>query len=249
MGWRSLCYGDGYIETLIIYGLVSDPETVAKKIRPIPGGSSYELSNQHALLTENSPALRLSSQGWMHFSPDALIEANNSKLLFDLTVEKIMKGIDPFSQSTRVFIDSYFKFMSEQTRKIVPNNNTEEIFTQSDWIYSTWLPMPNTNILLSTKFNNEDANFAEFDLSFWTGKELICIQLNQSTTMVKSKQNKREFLMNTHPDIRIIEIPPNRLSNVKTTFPSELFDENFNQFWNGLQLPQGPNTYPILTNI
>ena len=248
MGRRSLCHGDGYIETLVIYGIVSDPETVAKKIRPLPEGASYDLSNQHALFTENSPALRLSSEGWMHFSPNALIEASNFQLLYDLTIEKIMRGIPPFSQSTRIFINSYLKFMSKQTREITTTDSDADIFSQEDWIYSIWLPMPNTNILLSPGFNNEELNFAEFDLSFWTGKKLICIQLNQSNTPVKSKRNRIEYLGSTHPHIKIIEIPSNRLTNIDPAFPDDLFDENFSRFWRGLKLPQGPNTQPIFAS-
>ena len=245
MGRRALRYGDGYIKTLVIYGLISDPEAVAKNILPVQNGCFNDLSNQHAFFKKGSPALRLSSEGWMHRSPDALNEASDSQLLYDLTIEKIMKGIPPFSKSTRTFINSYFKFMLEQIPKISVQNSDAEIFTQSDWIYSTWLPMPNTYILLSTEFNNERLNFAEFDLSFWTGKQLICIQLNQSNTIIRSKQNNRELLKSTHPHIKIIEIPSDCFNSDTPIFPYDLFDEKFSHFWHGLKLPQGPNTQPM----
>ena len=64
--------------------------------------------------------------------------------------------------------------------------------------------------------------------------------------MVKSKREKIEYLGSTHPHIKIIKIPENRLTNIKTTFPDDLFDKHFSYFWRGLKLPQGPNTQPIL---
>ena len=242
MGRRALRYGDGYIETLVIYGLISNPESVAKNVLPLQDGCFRNLSNQHAFFKKNSLALRLSSEGWMHRSPDALTEASNSQLLYELTIEKIMRAIPPFSISTKIFIKSYFKFMLEQIPKISVQNSDLEVFTQGDWIYSTWLPMPNTYILLSHEFNNDRLNFAEFDLSFWTGKQLICIQLNQSSTIVKSKRNNRELLKSTHPHVKIIEIPSDCFNNDTPTFPHDFFDINFSEFWHGLKLPQGPNT-------
>ena len=245
MGWWTLRYGDGYIETLIIYGLVNNPSTLAKKILPLQDGTLYELSNQHAFFTEKSPALRLNCEGWLHHSSNA-IEANNSELLYNLTIEKIMRNILPFSQSTRIFIKSYFDFMLEQTKKIAINELNSEIFNQGDWIYSAWLPMPNTHILLSPEFKNKKFKFVEFDLSFWTGEQLICIQLGQSNTLIKSKMEKREQLESAHPHIKIIEIPINRFTGNNKPFPSDLFSENFNHFWRGLRLPLGPNMQPVL---
>ena len=243
MGWWSLCYGDGYIETLIIYSLVANPEIVVKKIQPVIDGKTDSLSNQHAFFSDNSPGLRFSSEGWMHHSPDALIEANNSKLLYDLTIEKVMRGIPTFSISIRKFMRAYLESLSKNPRQI--KTMTEEIFTRDDWVYSAWFPMPNTYILLSPEFDREGLNFAEFDVSFWTGKQLICVQLNQSKTMIKSKRRKIEYLESTHPNLKIIEIPSDRVPH--SDFPDNLFDDNFNHFWRDLSLPYGPTTQPTFT--
>ena len=243
MGWWSLCYGDGYIETLIIYGLVANPEIVVKKIQPVIDGKTHSLSNQHAFFSDNSPGLRFSSEGWMHHSPDALIEANNSKLLYDLTIEKVMRGIPTFSISIRKFVNAYLEYVSKNIRQI--KTTKEEVFNQDDWVYSAWLPMPNTNILLASEFDSGGLNFAEFDVSFWTGKQLICIQLNQSKTMIKSKRRKIEYLESTHPNLKIIEIPSDRVTH--SDFPDKLFDDNFNHFWRDLSLPYGPTTQSTFT--
>ena len=106
--------------------------------------------------------------------------------------------------------------------------------------------MPNTHILLSPEFNNEKFEFVEFDLSFWTEGQLICIQLGQPNTLIKSKMEKRKQLEFAYPGINIIEIPINRFTENEKLFPSDLFSENFNYFWRGLKLPKGPNTQPIL---
>ena len=245
MGWWALRYGDGYIETLIIYGLVNDPSALAKKILLLQDGTSTQLSNQHAFFNENSPALRLNCSDWLQHSSNA-IEVNNSELLYNMTIEKIMRNILPFSYLTRIFIKSYFDFMLEQTKKIFINEAELEIFNQQDWVYSAWLPMPNTHILLSPEFNNEKFEFVEFDLSFWTEGQLICIQLGQPNTLIKSKMEKRKQLEFAYPYINIIEIPINRFTENEKLFPSDLFSENFNYFWRGLKLPKGPNTQPIL---
>ena len=93
-----------------------------------------------------------------------------------------MRGIPTFSISIRNFLKAYLESVSKNTRQI--KTMTEEIFTRDDWVYSAWFPMPNTYILLSPEFDREGLNFAEFDVSFWTGKQLICVQLNQSKTMI-----------------------------------------------------------------
>lgn len=245
VGW-ALRHGDGYIETLVVYGLVTNPTTVAAELGPLPDDMSYLLSGRYALLSENAPALRLSSPGWIDLTPEGLIDINSTDLLFKLALEKIITRISSFSKNHRIFVERYFDFIQDQTKKLKQPDQNTEIFTRYDWVFSAWLPLTHARILLPEKFKKQEPCFAEFDIAFWTGKKLVCVQLKQSDSTVKSEREKRDYLKNNHHQIEIVSIPRDRLADKDMAFPADLFDKAFREFWSGLNLPQGPSPSPIL---
>jgi len=250
LGWWHLRYGDGYIETLIVYGLVTNPETVTNEIERTSPDIRRQLSGKHALLTSESSAIRLSSPGWIDLNTAGRIEINSSELLFALTQEKIISRISPFSKSTRMFVERYFEFVCKQTNNTRKTNPENEVFGQKDWVFSSWLPLPHAQILLSDHFNPTKISFAEFDVCFWTGRDLICVQIDQTNTIIKSKREKVNFLAKDCPEVKIISVPKNKSQKLDSDFPSDLFDESFGKFWIGLDLPHGPNPpVSLLSNI
>ncbi len=248
MGRRPLCDGDGYIETQIIFGLVTNPATVAAGLVALSEGEPFLLSDRFAVLSENSPALRLSSAGWINTTPASLVDIDSTEMLFELCKEKIIARTSPFSKRVRLFVERYLDFMKAQTEIYSLELEGDEIFTAEDWIFSTWLPMPHAQIQLPPEFSGDEPSFAEFDMAFWTGRQLIGIQVEQRNTMIKSKREKLDYLEGHHPQIKIISIPRDRLTENEEGFPHDLFDEAFSKFWQGLTLPHGPNPSPFLAN-
>ena len=168
--------------------------------------------------------------------------------MFELCKEKIIARISPFSKRVRLFVERYFDFMKAQTRKYILELEGDDIFTAEDWIFSTWLPMPHAHIQLPPEFSGDEPSFAEVDVALWTGRQLIGIQVEQRDTMIKSKREKLDYLAGHHPQIEIISIPRDRLTENGEEFPHDLFDEAFSKFWQGLTLPHGPNPSPLLAN-
>lgn len=118
-------------------------------------------------------------------------------------------------------------------------DDSDDIFAVEDWIYSAWLPLPHAHIQLPT-------GFAELDTAFWTGEQLIGVQVEQTGSIAKSKREKLVYLEEHHPQIKIISIPRDGLLESGDGFPSDLFGEDFSCFWKGLTLPQGPSPSKIL---
>jgi hypothetical protein len=239
LGGRALCDGDGHIETVVVYGLITNPETVTGELEPLPTGETFLLSNRFAIFSETAPALRLSSAGWIDLTPNSLIGIDTPELLFELCKEKIIARIQPFSKRIRLFVERYFEFMKAQIAEHASELDSDDIFAVEDWIYSAWLPLPHAHIQLPT-------GFAELDTAFWTGEQLIGVQVEQTGSIAKSKREKLVYLEEHHPQIKIISIPRDGLLESGDGFPSDLFGEDFSCFWKGLTLPQGPSPSKIL---
>jgi len=221
--------------------LITNPETVTGELEPLPTGETFLLSNRFAIFSETAPAIRLSSAGWIDLTPNALVGIDTPELLFELCKEKIIARIQPFSKRIRLFVERYFEFMKAEIVEHSSELASDDIFTIEDWIYSAWLPLPHAHIQLPT-------GFAELDIAFWTGEQLIGVQVEQTGSIAKSKREKLTDLMEHHPLVKIISIPRERLSETESNFTNDLFDETFSCFWRGLNLPQGPNPSPILAN-
>ena len=241
MGWWHLCFGDGYIETLIIYGRVTNPDTVAVGIINKSRDDRVLLSENHALLSPETPGLRFSSSGWFDLRSVGQLEINTFELLLAITKEKILSRISPFSIIIRIFVERYIEFLCEQTNKINKTPPEKEIFGSKDWVFSGWLPIPHPQILLSNDLNLNKMSFIEFDICFWTGHELICLYINKRNTKLKSEQKKIDFLIKKNVKIRIITIPEDKIKTLDSKFPSDLFNNSFLKYWDELDLPHGPS--------
>jgi hypothetical protein len=254
VGRRSLCHGDGYIDlfpqTVVVHGLVENPSTVVAELEGLEVGGSLILSNRYALFSPNSPGLRLNSAGWIDLTPVGLIDIISTELLYALTREKVLARISPFSKRIRLFVESYLSFIWKQIESLDKPNEDAEVFTHEDWVYSAWLPMPHAHILLPPDNVGSEISFAEFDIVFWTGEKLVCVDVEQSGSILPSKRAKRKFLEASHPQVDVVSIDRELNADVTlNNFPGHLFDKTFGCFWNGLDLPQGPCPSPIFTSV
>ena len=225
-----------------------NPATVFAELQTLAAGANVSLSGRHALISEDTPAVRLSSAGWIDLTPAGLIDVTSTELLYGLALEKIMTRISPFSKWVRLFVERYFAFMAARITSLDQPDPTSEIYTREDWIFSTWLPLPHAQILLPPESGQDEPAFAEFDMAFWTGNRLVCVLLAQSGMMLKSKRDKISRLEHSHPQLQIVSVPREAVSDAKPDFPGDLFGEDFINFWRDLELPQGPSPSPVLAS-
>jgi hypothetical protein len=245
VGWRRLCYGDGYITTFIVYGLITNPETVIKGLVANSLMHNEHLTSNLAVVTDGTPSFRLNSHGWMDFKNVGPINITSTVTMFEIIREKIRSKISPFSKIVNEFIHDYLNYIETQITHIP--NSKDELFEQYDWIFSGWLPLTHAHILINVPNDNEPVEFAEFDLCYWTGRKILCINLGSSSSIIQSKKRKIDYLKKSNPLVEIITIPKNIILEKEKKFPSEFFDTDFKEFWNGLKIPLGPNQPPVLS--
>ena len=247
MGGWSLCHGDGYINTFIIYGLITNPETVIKRLETKLSQQTECLTSNLAIINLNASGFRLNNPGWADLKNAGPIDIDSTSTMFEIVREKIKSKISPFSKNTNSFIRDYLDFIEVQVTKINISKPQNELFDQFDWIFSAWLPMTHAYILIDEPNDKKPMEFAEFDLCYWTGRKILCINLASSSSIIQSKQRKIDYLKKNNPLVEIITIPKNIILEKEKKFPSELFDADFQEFWKGLKIPLGPNQPPLLS--
>ena len=59
--------------------------------------------------------------------------------------------------------------------------------------------------------------------------------------MLKSEREKVDFLIQKYPKINIISLSEEKTRDLASRFPLELFNDSFQIYWAGLDLPYGPS--------
>ena len=229
-------------QTLIVYGIVTNPETIANDFHHQKRERPFALTNRYALVSPASPGLRLSSPGWIDLSFQQMLQVSSSEDLFDLCHERLINRSSPFSKLIRLFLERYMEFVRAQLEahksELGADTADDEIFDYRDWIFSAWLPLPQAQILLPPAFGADRPSFAEFDIAFSLAGHLIGVTIDGASTPIKSRQKKLDYLVENHPQLSLVQIPKNRLQNEE--FPIDLFPVAVAHFWQGLSLPHGP---------
>ena len=229
-------------QTLIVYGIVTNPETIANGFERRNGQRPFELTNRYALVSPASPGLRLSSPGWIDFSFQQMSQVTSTADLFDLCRERIINRSSPFSKLIRLFLERYLEFVGARLEahksELGAGTADDEIFDYRDWIFSAWLPLPQAQILLPPAFGADRPSFAEFDIAFSLPGHLIGVAIDGASTPIKSRQRKVDYLVENHPELSLVQVPRNRLRD--EAFPIDLFPKSVARFWQGLPMPHGP---------
>ena len=162
--------------SLIIYGQVIDLGRVYAVLQE-QQGPAPSLKRQYALLTDHPPGLRLSSSGWMLLPLDQLMMLSTIDELFLLCREKVMQGAPQFARPMRQFLESYLDAIEAavDVNNELQNGPGSEIYTAKDWIFSSWLPLPNAHIPLPPDYGSQSPEFAKADVAFWQGAALLAL--------------------------------------------------------------------------
>lgn len=227
--------------SLIIYGQVSDPGRVYSAL-PELEGNERSLTRQYALITDKTPGFRLSSSGWMLLPLDQRMMLSTIDEMFLLCREKVMQGASQFARPTRQFLESYLDAIASavnvSNKELLTNATDREIYTAQDWVFSAWLPLPNAHILLPPDYGSKTPEFAKIDVVFWQGGRIVGVEIEGSSTPLKSQRRKLDYLCAHHPLFDIV-----RLSSAQVqagTFRLDMLPLAFSRFCDGLTLPLGP---------
>jgi hypothetical protein len=227
---------------------VANPETVLNQYYDAGRPPFFSLQTNYVEIVAGSPSLRLSTPRWTSFPLNGLRGIDSTELLFELSKEKIVTRIQPFAKRVRLFVERYFDFMADHVAANFDQLPSDPLIKPLDWIFSAWLPLTHAKVLVNPGAREKPAQTVEFDLIFWTGLELIGIQVEQKGTMVKSKREALERFKEEQPQFKLISIARDQFPDDKSKFPDEIFNENFLNFWSGIDLPKGPPVIPPQIN-
>lgn len=231
-------------QTLLVYGMVTDPAAVARSLSQMPPGVPFMLSNRFAVVAPSSPALRLNSPGWIDLAPIQMMEIASTTDIFDLCRDRVMANASPFARPLRAFLEAYFQFVAAQTEnhrtQLEPADPENDVFNHLDWVFSAWLPLPHAHVLLPDAGAPDEPWFAELDVAFLLGGRLLGVIIESIGTATKSRRQRLQYLEESHPFATIVRVPAGGLEDKSGAFPADLFPAPFQHFWKGLALPQGP---------
>lgn len=241
MGWRSLYPGDGHIDFRLVYGPASDPRRTLAELSL--SEASSELTSLHAHITDGTPGFRLSSSGWTNFTTRDFALITSEARLWELVREKLNTKLPTFAVRQQLFVDRYLADAKQRAQHHFGNLEAE-IFGPEDWIYTAFLPLPNARIELPDS-GSATADFAELSVLFWTGELAIGVLLDPPSAIIGSKKRNLERLKENWPQFTIINVPRDQFAEDSRNFPTSLFPDALNCFWDDVEIPQGP----CLSNI
>ena len=233
-------------KTLIIYGVSKSPSTFEKEWMGEENHTLERLRTNIVSLSPSSPSLRLNSKGWINISTQTLSELKSTDDLFENCKSQLLQNIDKFSISLNKFVSVYMdlilKLIDKNKLEIKKGIPEKEVFVYKDFIFSAYLPLLNSRILLPPSYHRRNAEtpyFAHLDIVFWIDEELVCVNIGSKTSGIKSRRKAIEFLTTNYPKIRMINIDAQELTLDK--FPITKFPTSFGKFWKTISTPMGPD--------
>ena len=235
-----------YPKTLIIYGVSKSPSTFKTEWMNEEKNAQDILRTNSVRLSPNSPSLRLNSKGWINISTQTLSELESTDDLFENCRSRLLQNIDRFSISLSRFVSVYMdlivKLIEKNELEIKKKIPEKELYVFKDFIFSAYLPLLNSRILLPPSYDGqtpETPHFAHFDIVFWIEEELVCVNIGSKTSGINSRRKAIEFLTTNYPKIKMINISTQELT--LETFPITKFPKRFCRFWENISTPMGPD--------
>ena len=233
-------------KTLIFFGVSDSTLKLESNVLANSGLWHDALKLNSVILSPKSPSLRLNSKGWININSQVLSKVRLTNDLFETCRKRLLQNIDNFSINLNKFLSAYMDFVTElieiNEHEIKNNIQGKEFYNYKDFVFSSWLPLPNSRILLPSNFNEKNTNdlyFAHLDIAFWVNGEIIGVNIGSKAPGIKSKHETLEFLKTNYPGIKIINLETSELT--QGNFPIEKFPKKFGKFWQNVYAPQGPD--------
>lgn len=152
----------------------------------------------------------------------------------------------------RLFLENYFKFIRDQvadnqaelTQSLVPFGDLYEF---EQWAFSALRPLPRAHLWAPE--NDKTAEFdstgwIRVDFAFWSGAEIIAIDLTGTETRGRSHAGRSDRL--ARHGVKVIEIPNVVLTEAEPEIFAASLPAEFHGFWDPGPLPSGPfRTAPL----
>lgn len=146
------------------------------------------------------------------------------------------------TKATKHFIDLYYKFIravidSGELNGDCPWSDPlhledEEIpIFDSRIVFSGLLPMPEIWVHASDTILNMSSNWYRADLGFWTGKELVLIEIQGGSHVGKINDIMRYRAINSHDDIKVIYLHDDEIFKLAPYDMIKILPESVWKYW------------------
>jgi hypothetical protein len=140
----------------------------------------------------------------------------------------------------RAFLARYIGFIHDQvmdhreelTRSLAPFG---DLYRFDEWTFSALRPLPRAHLWIP-KFDG--GRMFRVDFAFWTGAEIVAIELRGSETETKSDARREEIL--TQNGVRVVQISHDLLTEARARDYAARLPAEFHRFWETEPLPSGP---------
>ncbi len=193
-----------------------------------------------AIVPGSTPALRFNSDLGVRYRPERLAEVPDNMAKVERLKAELLRTLDIFAKHPRQFVELYFQFVAERIeaeREALDKALAWSggLFGAEDWIFAALRPLP----LAAVQVNEgpQNATTVVFDFAFWTGRQVLAIELRGSARNSRKTAEQRGF----SPDlVKPIAVPVAALAGGTEVFADSGFPPEFSAFWQGESVPSSP---------
>jgi len=221
------------------------PELIS--ITETADGFGVDCRIAHVVLDRtDAPPLRLNGGGLEFGEPPPLPQMPEVDQQLDYLLAHFQRYCSVWDRYPRAFLTSYFAFIH---RHIMDNRRElaqslarfEDLYRFDQWAFSAPRPLPRAHPMAR---DAGDGFLPRVDFAFWTGSEIVAIDLIGSATRGKAHEERRAVLARN--GVKVIEIPHGILDSAHEGDFAAALPAEFHRFWETEPLPSGPfKTAPL----
>ena len=221
------------------------PEQIS--LKQTEGGQKFECRLPHVVIDPTAGlALRLNSGGLEFREPPPLPEIPAVADQLNYLRNHIQLDCTVWDKYPRMFLDSYFAFILRHVMDHGPElmrsvARFQDLYRFDDWAFSALRPLPRAHLPApdATEMLGRDAaEMIRVDFAFWTGTEIIAIDVLSSETRGISHDRRRAGLRQA--GVRVFEVSRESLDPARSRDFAAGLPAAFQQFWEEEALPSGP---------
>lgn len=187
--------------------------------------------------------LRLNSGGLEFGEPPPLPEMPKVSEQLDYLLAHFQRYCSLWDKHQRAFLERYFAviyshIMENQQELIQSLVRFGNLYRFDQWAFSALRPLPRAHLLAPENSDSSELAMVRVDVAFWTGFEIVAIDLIGSETRGKAQDRRRERLIRN--GVKVIEIPHGILDESHSNEFRGSLPSDFYRFWEMEALPSGP---------